>query len=115
MNLANKLTILRIILVPIFVIVGYLAIPAELFGIPLAFVIMDIIFIVAYHYLTLKMDKIIIMIILLHLLLIIQEMMKILQQKYILLKMGNLLRILIKQIILLFIIYYHGTKIIIII
>ncbi len=47
MNLANKLTILRIILVPIFVIVGYLAIPAELFGIPLAFVIMDIIFIIA--------------------------------------------------------------------
>ncbi|MCR5185753.1 MAG: CDP-diacylglycerol--glycerol-3-phosphate 3-phosphatidyltransferase [Clostridia bacterium] len=47
MNLANKLTILRIILVPIFVIVGYLAIPTELFGIPLIFIIMDIIFIIA--------------------------------------------------------------------
>ena len=75
---------------------------------------MDIIFIVAYYYLTLKMDKIIIMIILL-LLIMVQVKMKIPQLKYIHLKMENLLRILIKQIILLFIIYYHGTKIIIII
>ena len=47
MNLANKLTLFRIFLVPIFVIIGYIAIPSELFGIPLAFIIMDVIFIIA--------------------------------------------------------------------
>ena len=47
MNLANKLTIFRMILVPIFVIIGYLGIPGEWMGIPMAFIIMDIIFIIA--------------------------------------------------------------------
>ncbi len=51
MNLANKLTIFRIILVPIFVIVGYLGtlgvISGEWLGIPLSFWIMNIIFIIA--------------------------------------------------------------------
>lgn len=51
MNLANKLTLFRIILVPIFVIVGYLGslgiIPGEWFGIPVSFWIMNIIFIIA--------------------------------------------------------------------
>lgn len=51
MNLANKLTVLRIILVPIFVIVGYLGtlgiISGEWIGIPVAYVLMNIIFILA--------------------------------------------------------------------
>ena len=47
MNLANKLTIFRMILVPIFVIIGYLGIPGEFIGIPVAFIIMDTIFIIA--------------------------------------------------------------------
>lgn len=51
MNLANKLTIFRIILVPIFVIVGYLGtlgvITGEWFGIPVFFWVMNIIFIIA--------------------------------------------------------------------
>lgn len=51
MNLANKLTVFRIILVPIFVIVGYLgvlgAIPGEWLGIPVYFWVMNLIFIMA--------------------------------------------------------------------
>ena len=51
MNLANKLTVFRIILVPIFVIVGYLGtlgvISGEWLGIPVSFWIMNIIFIIA--------------------------------------------------------------------
>lgn len=52
MNLANKLTIFRIILVPIFVIIGYLGTAAGVFnnqvlGIALYLIIMDIIFIIA--------------------------------------------------------------------
>lgn len=51
MNLANKLTIFRIILVPIFVIIGYLGtlgvITGEWFGIPVFLWIMNIIFIIA--------------------------------------------------------------------
>ncbi len=51
MNLANKLTIFRVILVPIFVIVGYLgilgAISGEWIGIPTFFWIMNLIFIIA--------------------------------------------------------------------
>lgn len=51
MNLANKLTIFRIILVPIFVVIGYLGklgiISGEFIGISLTFLIMDIIFIIA--------------------------------------------------------------------
>ena len=47
MNLANKLTIFRMILLPIFVIIGYIGIQGEWMGIPIAFIIMDIIFIIA--------------------------------------------------------------------
>ncbi len=51
MNLANKLTVFRMILVPIFVIIGYLGIlgviPGEWIGIPTFLWIMNIIFIIA--------------------------------------------------------------------
>lgn len=51
MNLANKLTIFRMILVPVFVIIGYIGmigeITGELLGIPTYFWIMNIIFIIA--------------------------------------------------------------------
>jgi len=47
MNLANKLTIFRIILVPIMIIVPFLGIQGELLGIPIACIVLDIIFIIA--------------------------------------------------------------------
>jgi CDP-diacylglycerol--glycerol-3-phosphate 3-phosphatidyltransferase len=51
MNLANKLTIFRMILVPIFVIIAYLGnlgiISGEFLGISITFLIMDLIFIIA--------------------------------------------------------------------
>ena len=47
MNLANKLTIFRMILVPIMVIIPFLGIYNKIFGIPLSFIIIDIIFIIA--------------------------------------------------------------------
>ena len=47
MNLPNKLTILRIILVPIMVIIPYLNIKGEILGIPITFLIIDLIFIIA--------------------------------------------------------------------
>lgn len=47
MNLANKLTILRIILVPIMVIIPFLGIQGEVLGIPITYLIVDIIFIIA--------------------------------------------------------------------
>lgn len=47
MNLPNKLTIFRILLVPIMVIIPYLNINGNLWGIPVSFIIMDIIFIIA--------------------------------------------------------------------
>lgn len=47
MNLPNKLTIFRIILVPIMVIVPFLGIQGEWQGIPISFLIMDAIFIIA--------------------------------------------------------------------
>lgn len=46
MNLANKLTIFRIILVPIIVIIPFFNISGNLWGIPLTYIIMDIIFII---------------------------------------------------------------------
>ena len=45
MNLANKLTIFRIILVPIMVIVPFLGINGEIIGIPITYLIIDLIFI----------------------------------------------------------------------
>lgn len=47
MNLPNKLTIFRIILVPIMIIIPFLGIKGELFGIPVSCLIIDLIFIVA--------------------------------------------------------------------
>lgn len=47
MNLANKLTIFRIILVPIMVIISFLGIQGELFSIPITYLIIDLIFIIA--------------------------------------------------------------------
>lgn len=47
MNLANKLTIFRIILVPIMVVIPFLGISGNVFGVPIIFLIMDIIFIIA--------------------------------------------------------------------
>lgn len=47
MNLANKLTIFRIILVPIMVIIPFLNIQGEVLGIPITYLIIDIIFIIA--------------------------------------------------------------------
>lgn len=47
MNLANKLTIFRIILVPIMVIIPFLGINGEIFNIPLTWIIIDLIFIIA--------------------------------------------------------------------
>lgn len=47
MNLANKLTIFRIILVPIMVLVAIIGVPGELLGINSTFWVMNLIFIVA--------------------------------------------------------------------
>ena len=47
MNLANKLTIFRIILVPIMVIVSFFETNTTYFGIPITYLIMDFIFIIA--------------------------------------------------------------------
>lgn len=47
MNLPNKLTILRILLVPIMVIIPFLGIDGEILNIPISYLIMDGIFIIA--------------------------------------------------------------------
>ena len=47
MNLPNKLTIFRIILVPIMVIIPYLGFTQEIWGLPITFLIIDLIFIIA--------------------------------------------------------------------
>lgn len=47
MNLANKLTIFRILLVPIIVFIPFFQIKGELFGIPITYIIIDVIFIIA--------------------------------------------------------------------
>ena len=47
MNLANKLTIFRIILVPFMVIIPFLGIQGELLGIPITYWIIDAVFILA--------------------------------------------------------------------
>ena len=47
MNLANKLTIFRIILVPIMVIIPFFGIEGKIYGIPITYFIIDSIFIIA--------------------------------------------------------------------
>lgn len=47
MNLPNKLTIFRIILVPIMVIIPFLGIQGEFLGIPISYLIIDLVFIIA--------------------------------------------------------------------
>lgn len=47
MNLPNKLTVFRIILVPIMVIISMINIPKEILGIPLNYILINIIFIIA--------------------------------------------------------------------
>ena len=47
MNLPNKLTVFRIILVPIMVLIPYLGINGEAFGIPITLLLVDLIFIIA--------------------------------------------------------------------
>ena len=47
MNLANKLTIFRIILVPIMVMIPFLGIQGQIFDIPYSMLIIDLIFIIA--------------------------------------------------------------------
>lgn len=47
MNLANKLTIFRMILVPVLVIISLLPTNTSILGIPITFIIMEIIFIIA--------------------------------------------------------------------
>ena len=47
MNLPNKLTILRILLVPIMVIIPYFNITGDFLGIPYTYLIIDFIFIIA--------------------------------------------------------------------
>ena len=48
MNLANKLTVFRMILVPVLVIIPFLNLPGEWLGISTAFWVMDAIFILAF-------------------------------------------------------------------
>lgn len=47
MNLPNKLTVFRIILVPVMVIVSFFNLPGDLFGIPTTMIVLDLIFIIA--------------------------------------------------------------------
>ena len=47
MNLPNKLTIFRVILVPIMVMIPFLGIEGDLWGIPITYLIIDLIFILA--------------------------------------------------------------------
>lgn len=47
MNLANKLTLFRIILVPIILIIPFFNIPGDIVGVPITYLIIDIIFIIA--------------------------------------------------------------------
>ena len=49
MNLPNKLTIFRIILVPIMVLIPFFNIQTELLGIPVSYLIMNLIFIIASY------------------------------------------------------------------
>ena len=46
MNTPNKLTVFRMILVPIIVIISFINIPVDVYGIPITFIIMDLVFII---------------------------------------------------------------------
>lgn len=46
MNTPNKLTVFRMILVPIIVIISFINVPVDVYGIPLTFIIMDLVFII---------------------------------------------------------------------
>ena len=46
MNTPNKLTVFRMILVPIIVIISFINIPVDVYGIHLTFIIMDLVFII---------------------------------------------------------------------
>ena len=48
MNLANKLTIFRMILVPVMVVFAYIPIGGDVYTVPVAMLIMDLIFIVIF-------------------------------------------------------------------
>ena len=47
MNLPNKLTIFRVVLVPIMVIIPFLGIQGEIFRIPISYLLIDLVFIIA--------------------------------------------------------------------
>lgn len=47
MNLPNKLTVFRIILVPVMVIVSFFNLPGDFLGIPTTMIVLDLIFIIA--------------------------------------------------------------------
>ena len=47
LNLANKLTLFRIVLVPIMVLIPYLNLKGDFFGLPYTYFFMEIVFIVA--------------------------------------------------------------------
>lgn len=47
MNLPNKLTIFRIILVPIMVIIPFIGIKGDLWGIPISYLLIDLVFVLA--------------------------------------------------------------------
>ena len=49
MNLPNKLTIFRILLVPIMVIIPLLGIHGEFLGIPISYIIINLIFMIASY------------------------------------------------------------------
>ena len=56
MNLPNRLTVIRILLVPVMVIIPFLGIKGEILNIPYSFLIMNTIFIIAS--ITDKLDRI---------------------------------------------------------
>ena len=47
MNLANKLTIFRMVLVPVMVIIPYLGLQGAVWGIPIAMLLMEAVFVIA--------------------------------------------------------------------
>ena len=49
MNLPNKLTIFRILLVPVMVVIPFLGIQGDILGVPVSYVILNLIFIIASY------------------------------------------------------------------